>query len=600
MFELCVVLVAGSWTETTPQDFLDGWYDDLLYVSRRLQKEGTNPTDSGAVEFYPRFDANRDGYYDLTTADDHGPRVRLWFGSSTGYRLSNTRDFPSSYGANCDMADINLDGWPELIHSGYQTGNCRIYWGSQAAGGPDPNNYTSLPNGLGEAVFVYDLDKDTYLDIIIGGNDWSVKVYWGGPGGYSSGNVSSRSFSSYLVHNFEVADLNKDRYPDIVLLTGFDQGAICIIWGDGDRDLSNNQIWQDAIGREPHGLTLADLNRDGWLDIAVGCIFYVSISRIYWSDNGNFSSANKTLLNTNQCYGGPAAWDVNWDGWLDLVFFRGFTSPSRLLLWLNSGTPPYFRETDTVRFGIEDYYTGGFVYDFNRDGKMDVFANGGDTTSYVYWGVTSTGSRDSVQRLRVTMDHHGGFRECGNVYDRSSMAWYESGIFSSADLQATATISWVAWDSTQIGSELRMYIRTRLDGSSPWSSWRQVFNGETVSEAPYFPARDIQYRAEFRWQNPAWLPWLERVNLTTSSSLYESTDESSSGSGALRFGSSKSLVWVSWPGKDGRVSLYSADGRRIGSRDLVNGRAEFRGLGPGVYYLWIESTESTLRKVLVR
>jgi hypothetical protein len=600
MFELCVALVAGVWIETTPQDFMDGWYDPLLYVSRRLQKEGANPADSGAVEFYARFDANRDGYYDLISADNSGPLVRLWFGGPTGYQSSNVRYFPVTYGGNCDMADLNLDGWPELIHSGYNSGECRIYWGSQAAGGPDPNNYTSLPNGKGEAVFVYDLDRDTYLDVIIAGNfSYTLMVYWGGPGGYSSGNVSTRAFGSYLAHNLEVVDLDKDGYTDIILIAHLETPPkIYILWGDGDRNLNNNQLWSDNIqDYYPHGLTVADLNRDGWLDIVLSGEDDVRTARVYWSDNGRFSSANKTVINTNQCYGGSSAWDVNGDGWLDLVFFRGGGFYLPLLFCLNSRTPPYFRDNDTVKFGLSARHTGGFTYDFNRDGKMDVFANAYGDYSYVYWGVRSTGSYDSVQSLPVRDDHHGGFRECGNVYDRSPTAWYESGVFSSTDLQATATISWIAWDSTQVGSEVRMYIRTRRDGSSPWSNWRQVFNGETVFESPYFPARDIQYRAEFRWQNPAWLPWLERVNLETGA-LYE--DEEGKGE-QLRFGSGKGLVWVSWPNHKAEVYLYSPDGRRAGQASLQKDKVEFRGLNPGVYYLMITGAECSVKeKVLVR
>jgi hypothetical protein len=597
MLELCVALVAGSWTETTPQDFMDGWYDPLLYVSRRLQVEGANPADSGAVEFYARFDANRDGYYDLVSADWYGPNVRLWFGGPTGYQSSNVRYFPVTYGGNCDMADLNLDGWPELIHSGWKTGECRIYWGSQSASGPDPNNYTSLPNGKAEAVFVYDVDKDTYLDVLTAGDDSVLMVYWGGPGGYSPINVSKRTFPSGLRHNIEVVDLNRDGYPDIVVPVAA-PGYLYILWGDGDRDMANNQSWQDGpIGDQPHGLTVADLNRDGWVDIVLTGYFNIRTTRVYWSDNGTFSSSNRTDITTDECYGGSSAWDVNGDGWLDLVFFRG-AGVLPLLICFNLGSPPYFTNADTVRFGFSPGYTGGFAYDFNRDGKMDVFANAQGTNSYVYWGVSPTGAYDSVQSLPVNSDHHGGFRECGNVYDRSPTAWYESGVFHSDTLQSSATVSWIAWDSTQIGTELRMYIRTRWDGSSPWSNWRQVTNGETVSEPPYFPARDIQYRAEFRWVNPAWLPWLERVELRTTPL---STEETSSDKESLRFGSGKRMIWVSWPGSDAEVSVYSADGRMVGSKPINNDRVEFGGLRPGVYYLWVKSESTAIKeKVLVR
>ncbi len=602
MRELFIVLVAGSWTETTPQDFMDGWYDPLLYISRRLKVEGADPADSGAVEFYARFDANRDGYYDLVSADGDGPCIRLFWGSSTGYSNSNVQLIPAASGGGCDMADLNLDGWPELIHSGNNENACKIFWGSESAGGPDPTDVTALPAQVSEAVFTYDIDKDPYLDIIVS-DAWTglLRVYWGGPGGYNPADSSIRDDLKPHCHNTEVADLNKDGYPDIILprRLGAIRG-ITILWGDADRDLSNNQVWfYEESGGMPHGLTLADFNRDGWLDIAVSSCATATETAVYFSNQGSFSPGSRVILHPGVAYGGSAAWDFNEDGWLDLLVYRGEWNGNSLLplvLYLNAGAPPYFREQDTVSFGVSANYTGGFIYDFNGDSKTDIFANALGASSYVYWGVQANGTYDSIQALSVNRDHHGGFRECGNVYDRSPTAWYESGVFSEPDPQAEATVSWIGWDSVQIGSELRMYIRTRWDGSSPWSDWREVTNGETVSEAPYFPARDIQYRAEFYWRNPAWLPWLERVGLRTSPL---SAKETASGySDRLMFGSGKGFIWVSWPGKDGTVFLYSTDGRRIGSRELREGRAEFRGLVPGVYYLVVKTSKACFERAI--
>ena len=607
-----IFLMGAFYTETTPSDFSDGQWDPLIYVSRRLQVESANPSDSGAVEIYPRFDANRDGYYDLMSAvaiGGAGGYIRLWFGSANGYSSSNYWQVQSDSGGNMDMADLNLDGWPELIHSGWGTdGRCTIYWGSPT--GYHDYDTTRLPNGNAEAVYVYDLDKDSYLDILLAGDNGTFYVYWGSSTGYSSGNNSTRSLNT-VGHNIEVADLNKDGWPDVVLPTG---SAITttttILWGDATpRNLSNNSIWEDnsETWGYSHGITLADFNNDGWIDIArsrYNRVFNAHTARIYWNNNGTFSSSNYTQINPGDCYGGSAAYDFNGDGWLELVFFRGIAgdaSQFQLKMYPNTGSSPYFRDQDTVRFGPSAWYTGGFIWDFNRDGKPEIFANNGcgyGLASYVLWGVRLVGASvvyDSTQSLTMTDDHHGGFRDCGNVYDRSSYAWYESGIFSHANLQNQAILSWVSWDSLLVGAQLTMYIRTRWDPVSPWSTWRQVTNGELVNESPYFPARDIQYRAEFRWDNPAWLPWLERVTLETQPVSVE--EASCDIPGKLSFGSGNGLVWVSWPGHQGQVSLYSADGRRIGLESLLEGRAEFRGLGPGIYYIFVQNDGL---KVLVR
>jgi len=56
-----------------------------------------------------------------------------------------------------------------------------------------------------------------------------------------------------------------------------------------------------------------------------------------------------------------------------------------------------------------------------------------------------------------------------------------------------------------------------------------------------------------------------------------------------------------WPGSDAEVSVYSADGRMVGSKPINNDRVEFRELRPGVYYLWVKSESTAIKeKVLVR
>ncbi len=613
---MLMFLTGAFYLETTPADFRDGQWDPLIYVSRRLQVESANPSDSGAVEIYPRFDANRDGYYDLMSAFATGGAsgyIRIWFGSATGYSSGNYWQAQSDSGGNMDMADLNLDGWPELIHSGWGNdgGRCIIYWGSPT--GYSASDTTKLPNGNAEAVYVYDLDKDSYLDILLAGDNGTFYAYWGSSSGYSSGNVSTRSLNT-VGHNIEVADLNKDGWPDVVLPTG---GALIttttILWGDATpRNLGDNPTWSDnsETWGYCHGITLGDFNRDGWIDILrsrYNRTFTAHTARIYWSNNGTFSSSNYTGINPGDCYGGSAAYDFNNDGWLDIVFFRGIAgegTPFQLKMYPNTGVSPYFRDQDSIPFGPSAYYTGGFIWDFNRDGKPEIFANNGcgwGLESYVLWGVRLVGTSvliDSTRALPVTDDHHGGFRECGNVYDRSSYAWYESGVFSHANPQREAILSWVSWDNLDVGAQVTMYIRTRWDPVSPWSAWRQVSNGELVNESPYFPARDIQYQARFNWENPAWLPWLERVQLETQALAVE--ESSGSDASKLTFGSGKGLVWVSWPGHDGDVSLYSADGRRLGLQALINGKAEFTGLSSGVYYIFISGEMPLALKVILR
>jgi hypothetical protein len=107
-----------QWVESRVSDFTDGETDPTLYVSNRAQLE----PDSGCVEFFSRFDVDNNGYYDLGCSDDSGPYLMLYLGTSSGYSPTDRLKYPIPAGGNIELADLNLDGHAELIHSGWACG----------------------------------------------------------------------------------------------------------------------------------------------------------------------------------------------------------------------------------------------------------------------------------------------------------------------------------------------------------------------------------------------------------------------------------------------------------------------------------------------
>lgn len=111
---LALVVITGAasaltWRETSRGDFSDGQFQSNLYASFR---------DGGTVEFVPRFDLNNDGWMDLVCSEGYGDHVYIYFGDSTGFSPNRSRGYPVPGGAACDIADLNCDGYPDLVHMG--------------------------------------------------------------------------------------------------------------------------------------------------------------------------------------------------------------------------------------------------------------------------------------------------------------------------------------------------------------------------------------------------------------------------------------------------------------------------------------------------
>ncbi|MBC8249817.1 MAG: CapA family protein, partial [Anaerolineales bacterium] len=134
-----------------------------------------------------------------------------WGGGGEGFHL------PACSVTDLAFGDLDSDGLQEVL---------------VACGGPEPGVYALSPDGTQRwryeavagvwAVAIADLDGDTWSEVIIGGDDGTVRVLdrWGRPrGGVALGG---------LVHGLRVYDLDNDGQAEILARTGWQVHALAI------------------------------------------------------------------------------------------------------------------------------------------------------------------------------------------------------------------------------------------------------------------------------------------------------------------------------------------------------------------------------------
>jgi hypothetical protein len=497
------VTAALTWRETTRGDFGDGEFQSNLYASFR---------DGGTVEFVPRFDLNNDGWMDLVCSEGYGDHVYIYFGDSTGFSPSRSRAYPVPGGAACDIADLNSDGYPDLVHMGWRAqAYGTIYWGTDS--GPDPRKTTLLPVSKSEAVATADLDNDGYLDLIFASEDSTSYIYWGSSSGYSLANATLIDLGEETGHNWVVADLDRDGFLDLLgCCTSYSTRHPVFYFGPNRTYRLDWMDFSAGGGFNAQGITVADLDQNSWLDIVYTGHNNITQSWIYWGSDSGFTTQNRTILNTNRCFGGSAAYDFSGDGLLDLLFFRGsYYSPSEFkpIIYYNTGSFPYFSDPKSDTIGpLTMNSTGGRVADFNNDGNVDIYFDDFDgSTSHVLWGP----AWNSVTQLPCNSGHHGMARPIGNIYDRSYREGYVSSVFDASSSTNWHVVSWD--DSVSGGSSVELAVRTGETGAPDlgWSGWYTVANGDTVPDS--LNSRYVQYRATLEYQSPASLPTLFEVRI---------------------------------------------------------------------------------------
>ncbi len=482
---------SGSvWVESTHADFVDGAYTQNLYAAQ-----------NGNIEFASRFDLNNDGYIDIFSSSSSA--ISIYWGSSQGYSTGNMISFPTNGTGGCEGADLNQDGWPEFVVS-YGNGLDRIaiYWGTP--NGYTPTNCCNIPlNVTNETIYIADLNKDGYLDIIGGTTiGYSTSsIYWGSSQGYSAGRRTDLP-TVYGAHNFEVADLDGNGYLDIIAVNN-NATYNYIYWGSAAGYSTASRTTLNLPGVAiPHGSTVADFNGDGWLDIVFTAVFSNTAYLFYGSASGYTTYQG---LQPGSCYGGSSAVDFNADGYVDIVFFRGRSGGQPVVYW---GSATGFSETNKMFFGSYISGTGGFIADLNGDHTLDVYIENYEGNSLIFWGPNYT----STFVIPTGGDHHAMFREAGNAFNRRYYEDYVSSVFDAGSVTDWRTAAWDA--QTPAGSAVSLWVR---GGNTPvpdytWSAWSEVLNGGQIPGTLY--VRYLQYQARLGYGSPAGLPQLQEVRIS--------------------------------------------------------------------------------------
>jgi protein involved in polysaccharide export with SLBB domain len=298
--EAQILPVHGEVRSVTVADFNEDGLEDIAFsVERettgirlwmnqtsRQWKQENGPTKTNRYENIKAADVNGDGHMDIIGAnstEDANAGVQVWLGNGQGGWI--TESGPTTLGRYMDvlLADLNKDGALDLIGAGWGThGALRVWLGD---GSGKWSSISPLNRGSYYGVSVGDLDSDGNADILAATYKSGIQIFIGdGQGNFS---WLKKGPVTYIKRRGEVQPGGKAAEVEPLGEKSFWHVLSVDLDGDNQMDIVASSLdshgllawvnkgeygWKQFEGQFPfsgiyYGMSLADLNADGYLDI---------------------------------------------------------------------------------------------------------------------------------------------------------------------------------------------------------------------------------------------------------------------------------------------------------------------------------------------
>jgi predicted outer membrane repeat protein len=272
-------------------------------------------------------DFNRDGWDDIATLNFVGNSVDIRFNDGAGgFPVSLASGFPTGNSPrDITVGDFNHDGAPDVAvaNSGNNTVSVRINDGSGQF--PDSLSFVITdPDGKQpQSVQSGDFNHDGWLDLVIASTDddlnGSLRVWLNdGAGHFPPTSQSSLDLGTGFVFEpyVTVADLNLDGWLDVAIEGAFPPFAVKFFLNDGAGGFPTRRVSPGYQGQVSF-IRVSDLNGDGKPDFILGHNVKGQVSVMTGDGTGNF--APPVYFDVGPFPSTAVVADLNMDGSLDLA-----------------------------------------------------------------------------------------------------------------------------------------------------------------------------------------------------------------------------------------------------------------------------------------
>ncbi len=332
------------------------------------------------------YDIDQDGDIDMILAMEFR-RNRILINNGEGILTDETdKRFPDLTHDSEDIAiaDFDQDGDPDIIFVS-EDDQVNEYYRNTGQGFFEAMGNVLPVTGISNTVETYDFNNDDFPDLIIGNQGQNYILINNRNGGFDDETSERLPVNTSTTQDLELYDIDADGDPDIIEANETNN-RILINKGSGFfNDESSSRL--PDVNDQTREVDLGDIDNDGDPDLFFANVDFGGFgnpqNRILINDGqGVFTEITQTALPQSSFRTVEADFfDINKDGWLDIISGNRFNGNEMLVL-INNKSLIFTDQTNTYFPPVNSYVFDFQFADFNADGLLDVyFCNfrGGDS-----------------------------------------------------------------------------------------------------------------------------------------------------------------------------------------------------------------------------
>lgn len=378
--------------------------------------------DSNYIE---RADIDGDGDIDVIGVDETTDNINVYLNDGAGnfdtvITTAATSDFDDEF----ELADVNDDGKLDLVAYGDTNNGVSIFLGDGDGTFQEQATIAGVSSPAGLALG--DFDGDGNIDLVVTDNvAESANTYFGNGDGSFDAAIVEGTFGA-IPTQIQAADFDGDGIDDLVAYAT-DDDEYKVFTSDGDGTYTETDQITAVSGGLGQRIAIGDLDNDGDLDFISGN------GSATVSLNDGSANFTDTSYATTGISGDFELADINKDGFLDIIVDSATSSTLSVLL--NEGDGTYGTAIDfTDGLNIRELVAD----DFDNDGLVEILIAGDDGEFQILESLTTLTSAVADLNLLSSEEAEESTRILDNALDKlieeqSSIATLQTRVESAAN-----------------------------------------------------------------------------------------------------------------------------------------------------------------------